>query len=183
MKKRDLMDFIDVVENKAVRSVTERHNKIITEAKEDLFEKGGYTSIIKNIQKRVNSMQMEVQELTLNLIEDRNINYPKYHTDLLERLNQSIGKTRIIDNMISASKFTGGNIPLLIKAKEQEIKEVKENYSKVRYVSQSKTSAREVAEYLEAVGFDISSVRKGDDCVAIAVELDKSKLFVCGENK
>ena len=50
-------------------------------------------------------------------------------------------------------------------------------------VSQSKRYGKDVAEYLEAIGFDISSVRKGDDCVALSVDIDKTKLFVCGDNK
>jgi hypothetical protein len=184
MKKRDLMNFIDMVEGKAVRSVTERHNKIINDAKEELFAKGGYNERINKIQKQVNSLQIEAQNLVLDLFENKEINYPKYNDyDLLHRLNYHTGKSTIKNKMVQDSKFQGGNIPLLIKAKDLEIKEVKENYAKVKYVSQEKTSAKDIAEYLEAIGFDISSVRKGDDCVALSVEIDKSKLFVCGDNK
>ena len=178
------MNFIDIVEAKAVRSVTERHNKIINDAKENLFAKGGYNERINKIQKQVNSLQIETQNLILDLCENKEINYPKYgNYDLLSELNNNIGKSTTKVKMMSKSKFDGGNIPLLIKAKEIEIEGVKENYAKVRYVSQEKTSAKDIAEYLEAIGFDISSVRKGDDCVALSVEIDKSKLFVCGENK
>jgi len=183
MKKRDLMDFIDTVERKAIRSVQERHNKIISEAKEDLFEKNGYNERIKKIQKLVNSLQLEVQNITLDLHENIEINYPTGRTDLLYSLNDYTGKLTIKEKMSNMSKYHGGPIPLLINAKEAEVQGVKENYAKVKYVSQTKTCAKDVAEYLEAVGFDISSVRAGDDCVALAVELDKSKLFVCGDNK
>lgn len=184
MKKRDLMNFIDIVEAKAVRSVTERHDKIINNAKEELFAKGGYNERINKIQKQVNSLQIETQNLVLDLCENKEINYPKYgNYDLLSELNNHIGKSTTKAKMMSKSKFDGGNIPLLIKAKSLEIEGVKENYAKVRYVSQEKTSAKDIAEYLEAIGFDISSVRKGDDCVALSVEIDKSKLFVCGDNK
>jgi len=183
MKKRDLMDFIDMVEQKAVNSVTERHNKIIIEAKEDLFEKNGYNERIKKIQRQVNTMQSEVQNLILDLHENTEINYPTGHYDLLYRLNEYTGKSNLKEKLSYTSKYNGGQIPLLINDKEKEIQGVKENYAKVRYVSQSKTCAKDVAEYLEAVGFDISSVRAGDDCVALAVKLDKSKLFVCGDNK
>ena len=184
MKKKELMRFIDLVEAKAVKSVTERHNKIINDTKEELFAEGGYSERINKIQKQVNSLQMETQNLILELIENEKINYPKYgNYDLLQRLNEHTGKTTIKTTTISNSKFSGGNIPLLIKAKEIEVKEVRENYAKVRYVAQEKTSAKDIAEYLEAIGFDVSSVRKGDDCVALSVEIDKSKLFVCGDNK
>jgi len=184
MKKKELMDFINLVEHKAVRSVTERHDKIINKAKEELFVKGGYNERIARIQKQVNSLHTELQELVLNLNDNIEINYKKYNNyDLLHGINDHIGKLTIKVYTVSHSNFDGGQIPLLVKAKDLEIEGVKENYQKVRWVSNSKTSAKEIAEYLEVVGFDISSVKKGDDCVALSVELDKSKLFVCGDNK
>jgi len=183
MKKRDLMDFIDAVEHKAVKSVTERHDKIISDAKEELFEKNGFNERIKKVQNKTNSLQIELQNLILDLNENREINYPTGRYDLLSRLNEHTGKSTIKKDIAYSSKYRGGQIPLLINAKEKEIQGVKENYAKVRYVSHTKTCAKDVAIYLEAVGFDISSVRAGDDCIALAVELDKSKLFVCGENK
>lgn len=184
MRKRDLIEFINSVEHKAIKSVTERHDKIINEAKEELFEKDGYNERIKRIQSRVNSLQTEVQDLVLNLNENKNINYPNCDSyDLLHRLNNFTGKNEIKEQMARNSNYEGGRIPLLKRDKELEIKGVKENYAKVRYVSQSKSSAKDIGEYLEAVGFDISSVRAGDDCMALSVKLDKSKLFVCGENK
>lgn len=184
MKKRDLMEFIDVVEHKAINSVTKRHNEIIAAAKEELFEKNGYNDRIKKIQNKVNSLHTEINDLVNNLVENNEINYPNYDSyDLLHRLGSFTGKNEMKEQTVRKSEYKGGQIPLLINAKAIEIKGVKENYAKVRYVSQSKTCAKDVAEYLEAVGFDISSVRAGDDCVALAVELDKSKLFVCGENK
>ena len=184
MKKKDLMNFIDAVENKAVKSVTERHDKIINDAKEHLFETCGYNEVINRFQKKVNLLQSEVQTLVLDMNENIEVNYPKYNDyDLLHRLNKFTGKEEIKEQMMRSSNFEGGQIPLLKRFKDLEIKGVKDNYAKVRYVSNSKSSAKDIAEYLEATGFDISSVRKGDDCVALAVELDKSKLFVCGENK
>lgn len=184
MKKKDLMNFIDLVEKKAVKSVTERHDKIINDEKERLFAESGYNGSIGKIQKQVNSLQAEVQNLVLKMSGNIEVGYPKYLSwDLLHRLNNFTGKNQVQTQMISESDFKGGKIPLLIKAKETEIKEVRDNYSKVRYVSQSKINTKDIAEYLEGIGFDISSVRKGDDCVALSVEIDKSKLFVCGDNK
>lgn len=183
MKKRDLMNFIDAVEHKAIKSVTERHDKIINDAKEELFEKNGFNERIKKVQNKVNSLQIEAQNLVLDLNENIEINYPKGRYDLCHRLNEHTGKSTLKENILYASTYKGGQIPLLIKAKEKELQGVQENYAKVRYVSHSKTCAKDVGIYLEAVGFDISSVRAGDDCMALSVELDKSKLFVCGENK
>lgn len=184
MKKRDLMEFINLVEAKALKSVSKRHNKIIEDAKEKLFEDNGFNRRISAIQKQLNSMREEVGNLFLDMYENKEINHPRNHYDgLLSRLNEYSGGTSLKEKILKDSSFSGGQIPLLIKAKEQEMSDVSTQYGKVRYVSNSKTSAKDIAQYLEEVGFDISSVRKGDDCVALSVELDKSKLFVCGENK
>jgi len=178
------MDFIDVVEKKAVRSVTERHDKIIIEAKEDLFEIGGFNKRIEDIQNLTNSLQIEAQKLVLDMSDNVCIGYPSYNSnDLLHSINSFTGKDKIKGQMFYRSDFSGSSIPLLAKAKNLEIDEVRKNYNLVRYVCNNKSNANEIAEYLEGIGFDISSVRKGDDCVALSVKLDKSKLFVCGDNK
>lgn len=184
MKKRDLMDFIDLVEAKAVRSVTTRHDKIINAVKEDLFVKGKYNSRIQKIQDQVNSLQQEAQNLKLDMSDDNELNYPRHKSyDLPYYLSNFVGKIHIKEQLLKDCEFSGGKIPLLIRAKDIEIREVKANYDKVKYVCKNKTAAKDIAEYLEGIGFDISSVRKGDDCVALSVEIDKSKLFVCGDNK
>lgn len=184
MRKKDLMNFIDLVEAKAVRSVAARHDKIISDAKEKIFVDGGYNRRIENIQRQINSITEEVKNLNLDMHDNTEICYPVcIYDDLLGRLNEFVGKSTIKEKMVCRGNYDRGQIPLLKKAKSQEVGEVKTQYSKVRYVSQQKTSAKEIAEYLEDIGFDISSVRKGDDCVALSVEIDKSKLFVCGENR
>jgi len=184
MKKKALMEFIEVVESKAVSSVNTRHNKIISDAKEKLFETGGYNKRIVDIQNLTNSLQIEIQKLVLDMSDNVGVNYPRCeYNDLLHELNDFIGTKKIKQQMFNRSSFSGSLVPLLIKAKDLEIEEVRKNYNLVRYVCNNKSSAKDIAEYLEGVGFDISSVRKGDDCIALSVKLDKSKLFVCGDNK
>ena len=184
MRKRDLMDFINVVENKALRSVRERHDKIILTEKFRLMDEGGYTDRISAIQKEVDILYRANNKLVTDMQKDIKIKYPVYGAyDLNYRLNDFATKNCIRDGMMKNASFDGSKIPLLIKEKELEIKLVKENYNKVIMVSQSKRYGKDVAEYLEAIGFDISSVRKGDDCVALSVDIDKTKLFVCGDNK
>ena len=183
MKKKDLMDFIELVERKALNSVTDRHCKIINDEKEKLFESNGYNKRISNIQRKVNSLYEEVKTLVLDMNENKLVGYPLYRSDLMNSLSHYTGIANIKEQMNELSKFDGGIVPSLEKAKKEELKGVRDNYDLVKYVSKNKTTGKEVAEYLEGVGFDISSVRKGDDCVALSVEIDKSKLFVCGDNK
>lgn len=53
---------------------------------------------------------------------------------------------------------------------------------KVYIVSKSMSSAKKIAEYLEGLGFDLSSLKE-DEMQALVADIDKSKLFVCGERK
>lgn len=75
-----------------------------------------------------------------------------------------------------------GEVQKLKDAKNKEIKEVKANYHKVRVVSKSMSSAKKIAEYLKGLGFDLSSLEE-DEMKSLVADIDKSKLFVCGERK
>ena len=184
MRKRDLMDFIEVVENKALRSVRERHDKIIIAEKIKIMGEGGYTDRIKKIQKEVNSLYAIANKLSNDMQNDIKVKYPVYsYSDLACKLRDFTTKNCIQNEMTRQSKFEGSKIPLLLKEKETELRGVEENYNKVKMVSRTKRYGKDVAEYLEGLGFDISSVRKGDDCVALSVDIDKKLLFVCGDNK
>ncbi|CAI3202323.1 hypothetical protein CNEO2_2920001 [Clostridium neonatale] len=48
-------------------------------------------------------------------------------------------------------------------------------------VSKDMSSAKKIAEYLEGLGFDISTLKE-DEMKYLSTDIDKSKLFVCGEN-
>ena len=184
MRKRDLMDFINVVESKALRSVRERHDKIILKEKFRLMDEGGYTERINKIQTEANSLYEISQKLNVDMQNDIKIKYPSYsYGDFASNINNCTGKNRIRDIMITRCKFEGSKIPLLLKEKDTELRGVEQNYNKVKMVSKTKKYGKDVAKYLEGLGFDISSVKKGDDCVALSVDIDKKLLFVCGDNK
>ena len=73
-----------------------------------------------------------------------------------------------------------------IKAKKDEVfskykEKVRFNYKKVYMVSKDMSSAKKIAEYLEGLGFDISTLKE-DEMKYLSTDIDKSKLFVCGEN-
>ena len=44
------------------------------------------------------------------------------------------------------------------------------------------SKAKDIASYLEETGFDISSLKESKNTQLVA-KVDKSKLFVCGDNK
>ena len=70
MKKKDLLEFIDRVEAKAIKSVEERFGKLIATEKFNTLDSKGYVERINKIQKKVNDLFLEAQNLVLDLKED-----------------------------------------------------------------------------------------------------------------
>lgn len=181
MKKKDLMNFIDAVEIKAVRSVKEKFNLQIEIEKKCILKEQGYTERIAKIQKKVNDLFTESQALYLDMKEDITVRYDYYYNTATELQSYS-GKRIIFSKDLDHCKFNGGKVELIRNDRELEIKAVKDNYSKVRVVCDSYTSANKISEYLKALGFDLSTL-EGKENQALTVKIDKSKLFVCGDNK
>lgn len=181
VKKRELMEFIDKVEHKAVESVQDRYEKLIDAEKIKILTDQGYMDRIIKIQREVNKLFTESQNLVLDMKEDVTVRYEEYY-NVAYRLNQFTGKKEILNDVLREGKFDGGSVEKIRTERDKEIKDVKANYHKVRVVCQDMANGAKVAEYLKGLGFDISSLEK-EESTALMCEIDKSKLFVCGENK
>jgi arginyl-tRNA synthetase len=181
MKKKDLILFIDKVEQKAIKSVKERYEKLIEEEKIKILKEKDYAARINKVQRKVNDLFSEAQDLVLDMKEDITVRY-EYYYDIAKQLSSFTGKDRILENVKYNGKFDGGSVQLIRNECERELEAVKDNYKKVRVVVDSFTSANKIAEYLKELGFDLSSLEK-QECTALVCEIDKTKLFVCGENK
>jgi len=181
MRKKQLMTFIDQVENKAVLSVKEKFNLEIEKQKLEVLNNKGYTNRITKLQRKVNDLYTEAQALYLDMKEDIEVRYENYYNTATELYSYS-GKKEILERDLKNCKFNGGSIELVRNNRELEIKAVKDNYNKVRVISDSYTSANKIAEYLKALGFDLSTI-EGKENAALTVKIDTSKLFVCGDNK
>lgn len=167
MNKRDLLDFIERVQHKAVRSVEDRFEKEIEKKKSEVLSK--YEDNINLLQNTFNRFSTNLTNLLTDMKEDKEVAYSGNWriSDSLKYLNDM--KTRI-----SSSCFFEGQVQ---KLKDQRDKEIE----KVYVVSKSMSSAKKIAEYLEGLGFDLSSLKE-DEMKALVADIDKSKLFVCGEN-
>lgn len=181
MRKKDLLLFLDKVEHKAIKSVNDNFKKQIDEAKNTVLFEKKYTERIKNIQKKTNDLFAEAQELMLDLREDIDVKYDYYY-DVVHSLQYWNGKSNIYDLILSKSLFNDKSVELLKQARDNEIEEVKANYLKVRVVCERLLNGAKVSEYLEGLGFDISSLKDIEN-KALIPQIDKTKLFVCGENK
>ena len=74
-----------------------------------------------------------------------------------------------------------GEVAKLRSLRDKEIEEVELNYKKVWAVSKT-MAPNKIEEYLTGLGFDLSSLKE-DEMKYLSTDIDKSKLFVCGENK
>lgn len=181
MRKKDLLLFLDKVEHKAIKSVEEHFDKLIDVAKINVLAEKKYTERIEKLQKKVNNLFAEAQELTLDIGEDIDIKFSYYYTVPYD-LQHWNGKSNIYDSILKHSRFSAKSVETLKQAKNKEVDAVKANYLKVRVVCERLANGAKVAEYLEGIGFDISSIKDIEN-KALIPQIDKTKLFVCGENK
>jgi len=175
MNKKDLLEFIERVEYKAVSSVEERWNKKIEEARKNAISK--YSKKIDMYQSSFNNFSTNLTNLLTDMKEDLETAYSGNHriNDGLRYLSNI--KTRIIDDC-----SFNGEVMKLRQEEEKEIEAVRFNYKKVYIVSKGMSSTKKIVEYLEALGFDLSTLKE-DEMKYLSTDIDKSKLFVCGENK
>lgn len=180
MRKKDLLLFLDKVEHKAIKSVQDNFDKLINEAEINALDRK-YSYRIQKIQKKVNDLFDEAQTLMLDLREDIDIKYDYYY-DIVHSLCDWNGKSNIYDSILKHSRFTAKSVETLKQSKDKELEAVTANYLKVRSVCERLPNGAKAAEYLEGIGFDLSSVKEIEN-TALLPQIDKSKLFVCGENK
>ena len=96
-------------------------------------------------------------------------------------INDSLRCLARIEEIVRENSSFNGQVMKLKQARNKEIEEVRFNYKKVYMVSKDMSSAKKIAEYLEGLGFDISTLKE-DEMKYLSTDIDKSKLFVCGEN-
>ncbi|MGG7215396.1 hypothetical protein ACQPUY_17630 [Clostridium nigeriense] len=175
MNKKDLLEFIERVERKAISSVEARFNKEIEEKKSEILSK--YEEKINMYQDSLNRVVTNITNLLTDMKEDVEVAYEgNYYLD------QSFKRISRLKISIVDSCMFKGEIQKIKDRRNKEIEEVKANYHKVYVVSKNMSSAKKIAEYLEGLGFDLSSLKE-DEMKALVADIDKSKLFVCGERK
>ncbi|WP_315066517.1 hypothetical protein [uncultured Clostridium sp.] len=175
MNKKDLLEFIERVEHKASKSVTERWDKKIEEAEEKAISK--YSEKINMYQSTFNNFSTNLSNLLADMTEDLETAFTGSWD-----ISNSLDKLSKIQYQINRRCDFKGKVMKLKQAKNKEIEEVEFNYKKVYIVAKGMSSANKIAEYLEGLGFDLSTLKE-DEMKYLSTDIDKSKLFVCGENK
>lgn len=175
MLKKDLLEFIERVERKAISSVEARFDKEIEVKKQEVLSK--YEDSINMLQDTFNRFSTNLTNLLTDMKEDMEVAYSGNYC-----VNDGMKYLSNIKNKVSSSCQFQGEVQKLKDQKKKEINEVQVNYKKVYVVSKSMSSAKKIVEYLEGLGFDLSSLKE-DEMNALVADIDKSKLFVCGERK
>lgn len=175
MNKKDLLEFIERVEHKAVKSVEDRWNKKIEEAKEKAMSK--YAEKIEMYQGVFNNFSTNLTNLLTDMKEDQETVYSVYW-----RINDGLNYLSTLQQTIKSNCKFNGKVMKLEQAKKKEIEEVKFNYKKVEIVAKGMSSSKKISEYLEGLGFDLSTLKE-DEMKYLSTDIGKTKLFVCGENK
>lgn len=175
MNKKDLLEFIERVEKKAIKSVEDRFNKEIENKKDEVLSK--YEEKINMYQDTFNRFSANLTNLLTDMKEDLEVAYSGNYG-----IREGLLYLSNIKKQISLSCNFKGEVQKLKNRKDKEIEEVKDNYHKVYIGAKSMSSSNKIAEYLEGLGFDLSSLKE-DEMKALVADIDKSKLFVCGERK
>lgn len=175
MRKIDLLEFIERVNHKAVVSVQVKWNSQIEAKKAEYIAK--YDEKINMYQSSFNNFSNNLTNLLTDMKEDKEVGY-NGSVDIRNGLSYLRG---IKSSIVSNCDFQG-EVQKLKNLKLKEIEEVKTNYNTVYTVCKGMSSANRIAEYLEELGFDVSSIRD-KNMTALVAQVDKSKLFVCGDNK
>lgn len=174
MNKKELLEFIERVEIKAIKSVEDRYSKDIEAKKNEVLAK--YEDSINLYQDTFNRFSTNLTILLTDMKEDMQVAYSGSWD-----IERSLSRLSDIRKSIVYNCGFQGEVQKLEDQKRKEIEEVKANYHKVYIVSKNMNSAKKIAEYLEGLGFDLSSLKE-DEMKALVADIDKSKLFVCGEN-
>lgn len=175
MLKKDLLEFITRVENKAVRSVEDRYQKLAMEKKKEVTSK--FEEKIVILQNNFNGFSSNLSNLLADMKEDQEVAY--YGNGYIHRALKTLSD---IKGGIESACNYNGQVQKIYDEMHKEINAVKDNYNKVYIIAKNMNSAKDIAKYLKELGFDISSLEE-DNITALVADIDKSKLFVCGENK
>lgn len=176
MNKKDLLEFIERVESKAIRSIDAKWKIKVEEKQNEVMSK--YDEKINMYQSSFNNFSNNLTNVLTDMKEDLEIAYSGNGYEMRRALKLL---SNIRSDIVDSCSFKGEVQKVKdLWAKDRE--EVEFNYQKVYAVAKSMTGAKKIEEYLESLGFDLSTLRE-DEKNYLSTNIDKSKLFVCGENK
>lgn len=174
--KKDLREFVDRVEGKAINSVRTKYDKVIAQSK--LNRTNEQLEKIDKFKDSLIKIQSEMQELLDSGV--FNTWGKLYYANRDCRDSIKYLKTFTPDEIAN-----NGLEDSIEKERNEKIQEVRNEYAKVKGFIGANTPIKGY-NYLKELGFDVSSIpvyENGQTSTALVTQIDTSKLFVCGENK
>lgn len=172
--KKDIYNFLEKVEAKAVASVHKDYQKRIDESKR---ERSKEFMVKKNqITAHLESALAKLEELAIIHHDIHFVSYSDYVSGQRNLMNaiRSLNKSSHTDIVPNPDEKQ------LIVERDQLLADVQKEYAKLNaYCKENK--AIDSYNMLIELGFDVSSIPTSDR--QIIAKADKSKLFVCGERK
>lgn len=182
MKKSDIYLFVGKVKMKAIKSVTEKHDKIITNEQKKIYKR--YDKELNEFGNAILELNRTYDNIMDKIKKDKNYKIDtggwvgSYEIESLVKNLTSKKPTNVFDR--SGISYDG-KLEELHMNENKELNEVKAEYDKVMKKCRELNSAKQCVKYLNELGFDTSSIEVKKE-IKID-EINTSKLFVCGENK
>lgn len=176
IKKKQITEFIDKVENKAIKFLEEAKEKEINEIKNEEYSK--YSNEIENLQFKLSNLISDTQALRNKMVYNESIRDYNYDYDkmCISNLNSAFNNLKKYTKLHYKKSKTE-----TIETKwNKKIRATRREYDTLRTNMKNK-SAKKCKEELAALGFDVSSIRDEDAETSLVQTIDTSKLFVCGE--
>lgn len=173
--KKDLNEFIEKVEEKAVNSIFEKHSKIIKDSKDKRF------LVYENEIKDIENLLLKAHKKALLISENQNNWTAGYYCE--KHIRESITYCK---NVTSKDMKDTELEDYQVIERKKEISATRTEYLKVKSYIKNNTPKKGY-EYLKEIGFDVASIpvydNNGSNCTAVIVKVDTNKLFVCGDNE
>lgn len=180
--KKDALEFVIRLQTKAIIAITAKHNELIEQRKAELFTESGFEDKLALLQSQFNRI-MEEQIKLGNEMKNSLFGYQNSLYGGPERETRDFGGTGLVGWMKEHCELSDAKLTALKKRKDKEITEVKAEYRNLHGLCSKQDNGEKVGKILTDLGFDISAICKGEEEKALSLNIDKSKLFVCGDNK
>lgn len=173
--KKDVNNFLLKVEEKAIKSVQKKYDDMILQSKTERVD--DYLKEMREFGRKLEALVTEAQEL-----------YGK-HQHLYDKPAWSnlCYVVSYLQNALSncnginaSSVMANAHEQQLFIEKKEQLNEVQKEYAKLKHYAKN-NSAKESYNLLKEIGFNVSSLEQKEE--SLITMADKSKLFVCGENK
>lgn len=182
MKKVDVYNFINKVERKAVCSVSKKYDDIIKKEEEKSIAK--YKKDLDKLDDALSELKNSYSNIMKKIGKDKNYNVTNqrhsYSNDMFD-LMLVVEKRQSEDVFKSYNVKSAGKLLELKNKKNKEESDVRNEYYKVMCECHKLKTAKNCITYLNKLGFDTSSIEVKEEVKTD--DINKSKLFVCGDNK